>query len=257
MRLRVLLVAIVLSAVACPKRIPLPDRLRVSGIEELGRRMAEAKAPIDAFSADVRLTTFGPDGRLRGTAALAVKRPSSLRYELQGPHGGVLEAFATDGRELQHLDQQRSRFLYGPASRENVNKLLALVPLGLGPSEWVSLLFGEIGMPPTATLTYDDTTGRYVATWSDEELAHRVEIDPESARVTRATVSSGAELLSEVRIAERDDAGLPIDLDLDAPAAKVGVQVKLRDVSHDVALDASVFVLEPPQGFVPEYLGAR
>lgn len=257
MRLRVLLIASVLSTAACPKRFPLPDHLRVSGIEELGQRMAAARVPTDAFSAEVRLTYFGPKGRVRGTAAIAVMRPSSLRYELQGPHGGVLEAFATDGRELQLLDQKGSRFLYGPATRENINQLLALVPLGLGPSEWVSLLFGEIGMPLSATLVYDDKIGRYVGTWTDQDLTHRVEVDPESARATRATISAEGTLLSEIRILERDAAGLPVELELNAPAADVGVEVKLRDVSHDVTFDASVFILDAPRSITPEYLGSQ
>lgn len=257
MKLRVLLAAFAMSTTACPKRFPLPDRLRVSGVEELGRRMAAARVPNDAFSAEVRLTYFGPKGRVRGTAALAVMRPSSLRYELQGPHGGVLEAFATDGHELQLLDQKGSRFLYGPATRDNINRLLALVPLGLGPSEWVALLFGEIGMPLRATLVYDDKIGRYVGDWTDQGMTHRVEVDPESARATRATISAEGTLLSEIRILERDVAGLPVELELNAPAADIGVEVRVRDVSYDVAFDSSIFILDAPRNITPEYLGSQ
>jgi outer membrane lipoprotein-sorting protein len=70
-------------------------------------------------------------------------------------------------------------------------------------------------------------------------------------------MSHDADLVSEIRILERDAKGLPIELELAAPVAGAAVEVELRDVSYDVAFDASVFVLEPPRSIVPEYLGAQ
>ncbi|MEE8409522.1 MAG: DUF4292 domain-containing protein [Myxococcota bacterium] len=252
---------VVLGLLACPKRIPLPERLKVSGTVELLQRIARARAAVDAFSAEIRLTYFGPKGRrFKGTASLAVLRPKSLRYELQGPHGGVLEAFATNGAELQLFDLENNRFYHGPATPRNFNQLMALVPLGLNGEEWVALLFGEVCIPNHALLAYDDRVGRFIFTWEDQGLARRVEVDAETSRVTRATVhrrdAVGSEInVSEINIRERDERGLPVVLELKGGPGDLSVRVRLRDVSYDVEHEPDVFVLDPPAQVTPEYLG--
>lgn len=254
-RRTLVLCLLLVATAACPRRIPLPERLKASGTVELLQRISKARVPFDAYSAEARLTYFGPTGRIKGTASLAVLRPKSLRYELQGPHGGVLEAFATNGVELQLFDLKNNRFFHGPATQQNFNQLLALVPLGLGAEEWVALLFGEVSIPSDALLEYDDRAGRFVFTWLDHGSARRVEIDPETSRATRATVRKGGEVVSAIEVIKRDDRGLPVVLKLEAPKEKIGVQVRLRDVSYDVEFEPEVFELDPPTRIVPEYLG--
>src|SRR5690554_3815951 len=96
---------------SCAGTIPLPRHLQVSGVQELQARMEKARPAVDKYFAEARLTYFGPQGRVKGTASLAVARPTSLRYDIIGPHGGVMEAFATNGEELQLLNPGQERFL--------------------------------------------------------------------------------------------------------------------------------------------------
>src|SRR2546428_7303451 len=81
----------------CVHRIPLAEAYKVSGIDTLRERMAAARVAVRSYTAEVRLTSFGPQGRVRVSGSLAVKRPASFRYEIQGPQGGVVQAFATNG----------------------------------------------------------------------------------------------------------------------------------------------------------------
>ncbi len=247
-------VFLLVAAAACAGRIPLPKHLEVSGLPELVQRLEASQSKVQRYTAEVRLTYFGKEGRVRTGAVLVVGRPSSLRYDLSGPHGGVVTAFATDGRELQLLDVGRSRFLYGPATADNIGQLMQLGRLGLDARGLTSLFFGEVDIPAGAELRYDDRVGRFVISARAGGVERRVEVDPETSRITRGVVRQGERVLSEVSIIERDDKGLPSELRLSIPADELELAVELRDVEHDPELDPSVFRLDPPSGVSPEYL---
>jgi outer membrane lipoprotein-sorting protein len=250
-----LFVLSIASCATCTGHTSLPAHLRATDAEELNRRMKAAAVATDTYTAEVRLTAFGPDGRVRGTASLAVRRPASLRYELMGPHGGVLTALATNGRELQFLDLAASRFFYGPATPANIDTLLDIAPLGWGPGDWVSLLFGEVSIPSSADLAYDSGEGLFVLFWSRDEKRLRVHVEPDTSRVVRASVWVGQNLVSEIHIEQRDAYGLPVRLRVHVMNPETDVRIHLRDVERDAKLDDSVFHLDPPSGIAPEYLG--
>jgi outer membrane lipoprotein-sorting protein len=243
-----------LLPLSCAHRIPLPERLRVNGPQELGQRMRRAQSPLTSYSAEARVTYFGREGRVRTTGSIAVRRPASLRYEVMGPHGGVVTAFASDGVELYELDLGASRFYYGPATAAGFDRLFPFAPLGLNAEQWVHLLFGELELPEQAALSYDDHQGRFVVRWREGSIERRVEVDPASARLTGAQVLENGQLLSDVQIDERDAQALPVAFRLAVPPEKTSVEVKLRDVEANPELDPSLFVLTPPAGVVPEHL---
>ncbi len=240
------------ACASCAGRIPLPKSYEVTGLAQLLERMRAASVPESSYTAEVRLTYFGPRGRVKGTASLAVVRPASLRYEVQGPHGGVLAAFATNGRELQLADLKASRFFYGPATAQNIDDLLGIARLGFGPEAWVALLFGEIALPADAELTYDDREGLFRVRWPD----HEVMVDPASARVVRASVNRDRAPVSEIRVEERDSVGLATELRVRVFAEQTDVVIRLRDIAYGAELGDEVFHLDPPRNATPEYLGA-
>jgi hypothetical protein len=236
--------------------MPLPNHLEVAGVPELTARMAAGESPLEAYSAEVRVTYFGPEGRVRTTGSIAVARPASLRYEVQGPHGGVVSAFATNGLELEALDLGSSRFVYGPATPAHLDALLPFAPLGLSARGWVKLLFGEVDVPADATLSYDDRVGHFVLTWRQGPSDRRVEVNPATSRVVRAEAREGGVVVSEVLIEEREAHGIPVSLHLRVPQVKAELEVKLRDVEPDPELPPDVFVLTPPSGVALEHLGS-
>ena len=149
-----------------------------------------------------------------------------------------------------------SRFLQGPATLDNIDKLMPMGPLRLDTRGWVTLLFGEVDVPADAALTYDDTIGRFILSWPARGTEVRVELDPKTARVQRAITKRPDAEASVVIIEARDDRGLPVALRIKAPEASIDLRIKLRDVEHDpTGLDADAFVLTPPRGVTPEYIG--
>lgn len=254
---------IALSLVACAKRIPLPEHLRTSGVDELRQRIEGARSPVQKYFAEARMTYFGGVGRrIKGTASLAVMRPRSLRYDLIGP-AGVIEAFATDGERLQLLIPGEGRLLEGPATPQNVDRMMSFAPLHLDPEGWVALLFGEVSIPPTAQLRYDETVGHFVIHWSEAGSEVTLGVDPQTSRVVTARVQRDERFLSTVTIQERGPRGLPIRLRM---TARVGgpensdedadIRIVLRDIDYDPeALGPDSFRLRPPRGVTPEPLG--
>lgn len=245
-----------LGLVDCAHRHPLPRAYAGTDTAGLLARLTAAQSRLHSFSAEARVSYFGPEGRLRGSVTLLVARPDRLRYELMGPHGGPLMAVATDGQQVQVVDFRESRFVQGPATASNLDRLLDLAPLGLPPAGWVALLFGEVTPPPTALLGYDDAQGAFLLHWQEANRRYTVAVDPVSAQPRRATIRTGPdnEILSDVEILARDAAGLPTALQVTVPSAQIDMGVRLRDVLPDPPVDAAAFTLQPPRGVTVERL---
>ena len=248
--------ALCLSAVSCASSQLVPKHLITTSPAELRSRMDAAQSPVRTIRGEARLTYFGPSGRLKGTATIVAERPGRFRYNLLGPHGGVLEAFATDGTELQVLKLLESRYLYGPATAATLDKLLAFAPLKLDSEGWVGLLFGAIPVPDGALIQANDASGRLEARWSIGGREILLDIEPRSAVVERMRVYDGAELVSEVVISERDELGLPKALQMKVPGSKIELDLRLRDIEADIELPKGTFYIAPPDGFRAEYVGS-
>lgn len=248
----------IIAAGGCAKRIPLPEHLSLKrGLEELGERMAAASPKVEKYSAEVRLTYFGPQGRMKGSAIIAVAKPSSLRYDLIGPHGGAIEAFATDGTEMQLLLPNDHLFIYGPATAANIDKLMRLAPLHRDAEGWVALLFGEVRPQPGAVLRYDETVGRFVLSWKEGGFDLTITVDPVTSQVVTAAMARAGELVSEVEVTGRDAKAVPTALEMKVPGADIDMRVILRDLEYDPdSLGEDDFVLRPPRGFELRHLDA-
>ena len=206
------------------------------------------------YSAALRLHYLGAQGRYKGDAQLWVRRPASLRYEVQGPHGGVLLAFATDGHTLMALDMPNNSLVRGRASAANFDALLPLAPLDLDAAGWVALLFGEVRVPDTATLSYDDAVGLFWLAWRRGTQDVRLGVDPSTFAVRRATGSQDQKMVWCADIAPRDAAGLPTALRLRAPSADIDLELRWRDVDTTQPLVDAMFVLPIPRGVSPKDL---
>lgn len=217
----------------------------------LRARMTEARSKLDSYVGEARLTYFGPDGRVKGTATLAVKKPASLRYEIQGPHGGVIEAFATNGLELQLLDFKTNRFIYGPANPSTIDRLLSFAPLGMDASQWVAMLCGDLIPPENARAVAEDERVR--VRWEQGGLTRELEVD-DRGRAERALAFRGDVLVSEVLVEGRGERGLPDRLALKVPEADVDMVIRLRDLEFDIPLAGDVFRIDAPESAERIYL---
>lgn len=231
----------------------VPEQFALSAPGELRQRMLDASLDVSGFVGEARLTYFGEKGRAKGSATLVVQRPDRIRYEIHGPHGGVLEAFATDGRELQVVDFKSNRYVYGPATVANLDQLFGFAPLGLDAAAWTSMLLGDL--VPAEGAEVDEVSGLFRARWEAGGLVRELWVDPATSRAIRALAYRGGEVLSRASVRSRDQRGLPEELLLEVPSVDTQVEIRLRDLRYDPELDPSVFRIDRPGNAMPVYLG--
>lgn len=252
---RTLLTLVILVCVGCVGRIPMPKHIEAMDVPAVAAAMQKHAQKLQSFTCEIRVTFFGPSGRLKGTVSLAAMRPGQFRYNLMGPHGGVLEAFATNGQTFELSKMSESRFLYGPATPDTLDRLLFFAPLNLDAKGWVELLFGVVSVPDDAAMTYDDKTGYLVLSWEQASKAMRVHVDPKTMQMSRLEVWVDGQLVCDVTIDDRHASGLPAKLVLNAPRDDVQATLKTRDIVLNPTLSEKTFLLSPPRGVKPEYWG--
>jgi len=217
--------------------------------------MKKSATPASTLIAEARITYFQAGKRLKATATMVSKRPGSLRYEIIGPHGGALEAFATNGKELQIAKLSESRFLYGPATPELLDRLLPFAPLTMPSSGWVNLLFGQVDIPLGASLKYDDSNGQFVLEFPRGKTMMSLNVDPETTRISTIKGLVDGNLQYEVGISAWAPEGIPQKLRIVVPSQELEVRLEFREIQLNKSLDESLFVLEPIPGIASEYLG--
>ncbi len=245
-----------LAMEGCAGRMPLPAGAEGLGPQAVIAHVRAKRSTCEGYSAELRLQYFGNAGRYKGTAQLFARRPDHLRYDIQGPHGGVLFAFATNGERLAALDMGANSMSEGSATPEHFDALLPLAPLGLEASGWVALMFGEIAISDAATLTYDDRAGLFWLRWARGAYDVRLGVDPVSFDARKMCGWVGDAEQWQVALAPRDAHGLPTTMRVTAAASRTDIELRWRDVDVQSALVDGMFELPRPRGVTIRSLGS-
>lgn len=205
-----------------------------------------------------RLTYFGEKGRVRLKAVLVADRPNRVRFETVSPLEQPLDVMTVDGSRLYLLSKEK--LAIGPATPENVARLL---PFPMHPEELVDTLLG--GVPTSARFTpskiaWNDAGDRWLLTLDgvagDSAV---VTADP----VRRVVVAmdlrdAGGNVRMGVTFEDFEVAGdsgeLPRTIHVKMPGRDLEVDLKLKEVDVNVALDDALFTIVPPEGITPERL---
>src|SRR5690606_27374258 len=141
---QLLLPVILTGLTACSPTIPLPKAFAVNSAAELHERMRTHFSKVQSLSADMDFRAFADGQRFKSTAVLLVNHPGSMRLDIFGPHGGVLQAFAMNPQEVVLLDMKESRAFRGPPRAATLDALLPVAPLSLPPEFWTEMLLGRL-----------------------------------------------------------------------------------------------------------------
>lgn len=229
--------------------------VNVSNSTELREKIKKSTAQDTSFIAEARLIYFKKSKRLKGSATIVARQPGHLRYEILGPHGGVIEAFATNGKELQIAKLAENRFLYGPASPELLDRLLPFAPLNLDSTGWVELLFGRVTIPEDAALRHVSEKQHYRFDFNRAGTQISVTVDSKTSRMMRITGHVAGERQYDVQVSRWAPEGIPKKLRIVVPKVELEVRMEFRDIQMGTSLDDGLFTLEPIRGIPTEYLG--
>ena len=167
----------------------------------------------------------------------------------------MIEAFATNGKEFQIAKLAESRFLYGPATPELLDKLLPFAPLHMTSAGWVELLFGQVYIPKDAVLTYSEESAQYRFEFERSETEVVVLVDPKTTKIQEIRGALAGATQYKVRIVQWAAEGIPGKLHIVVPSQELEVRMHIREIAMGQLLEDGLFVLDPIAGVASEYLG--
>jgi outer membrane lipoprotein-sorting protein len=246
-RLLLLLVlpAVALLASCAPVRMPAPTLAPVSAGELLQSLRAQGQRH-QTLQGTVSLRMTHNGERHSVKQVLLLQRPDMFRAEVLGPFGQPVMTVAAAGNRLSAFIPGESRFYSGPATPEN---LYRLVRLPLEVKQLVQFVFYDVPLLPESSGGVSLENGFYVINRESAD-GRRQELRFDEQRRLRQVryFSNQTELLQATYDNVRDEDGLPLTLRLNLPGDDMEVELVWRDVRSNGELLSSRFYLVPPPG---------
>jgi outer membrane lipoprotein-sorting protein len=248
-------VALALFALGAASCCPRPWPKDLAPIPDAGlvlRGLEHARAPLKSISATAKIDAFTREGRARVREVLVAERGGRLRFETLSPFEQPMATMVSDGKRFALYDLGKKHFYHGPATPQNVARIL---PIRLQGSDVARLLLGD---PPlivheAATLVIERCHSRYRLTLTNQAAGLRQDLAVDAARLlpVESRIYLGGELLYAVQFedyAEIEKLWVPRKLLYRSPADKVDILVLYGDVGLNEALEDDLFRLQPPRG---------
>jgi hypothetical protein len=240
------LAGLALLAACAPRLRPPPQDLPLDPAALL-QAVRVAQARVRSVQGQARLAVETPQGRSGLDQFVAAERPGRLRVESQDFFGNVVSVLAVDGEALALYDAQARVFYRGPATAENVARL---VPVALPPADLVTLLCGSAPLLDGEPLDASPADGALRLTLRRGDSVQRVDVGAGAAVLRSRLSRDGASVLEAVLSGHRLRGGvsLPTELALRAPQARVDLTLRWREVEVNGPIDPELFRLAPPPG---------
>src|SRR5256886_1217933 len=203
----------------------------------------------ETLTCDAKAFVEAPENAGRYSLHISVKRPASLRIEALSPMGDPAAVLVADQGRFALLDLRTNVFYRGPATPENLSRL---IPVPLRDEELVSLITGDVpdlpgSRPSSAAREGDGYRLELVA----PRLRQEVTLGGDLRVVQVRRFDDADKLLWSVGLDEHDDssgAQVPRLLHLEAPSAKIKVDLRLRNVLSGKPPPSGAFLLGVPPG---------
>jgi hypothetical protein len=203
----------------------------------------------ETLTCDAKAFVEAPENGGRYALHVSVKRPASLRIEALSPMGDPAAVLVADQGRFALLDLRNNVFFRGPATPENLSRL---IPAPLRDEELVALISGDIpelpgGRPDSAARDGDG----YRLVIGSARLRQEVTLGADLRVVQVRRFDAKNELIWSVVLDEHDDssgAQVPRLLHLEAPLGKTRVDLRLRNILAGKPPPSGAFLLGPPPG---------
>lgn len=211
---------------------------------------------IRALTAELGLEVWREGDRVRLRQLVLAQKPDRVRIDTLSPFDQPLTMMASNGEIITIYSLEEKRFWRGPATPENLARLL---PLRMESEEMSSLLRGSVPLIryDDVGLGWDDERGCYLLTLRGPTRRQRLCVEPKALRVAESRVWRGDELLYRARFGQYEDAGpvaIPRRMRFEVPAESQRIDIEVRDVTVDPDPPADAFHIDPPRGIEVEPL---
>jgi hypothetical protein len=237
---------LLLVLAACPRHTvptgPLPQP------QELYEQAQKAHLVPSSLVARVRASVSAPENSGRSPLYIAVEKPASARLEVLNPVGDPQVILVASGGRFAMLNLRENIYQHGPATPENLSRLLRAP---LRPEELVALVLGAIPELPDGKATSVQRNGDgYLLVLSSDDLTEEIALGPD-LRMWEVRRKRGDALLWLAKLDRYSDesgAPVPMSVHVEVPNARTEVDLNLRSVVTNDPPPASAFQLGPPQG---------
>lgn len=170
-----LLMLVLCAACGCPGRVTrtLPPPVAGDLVGHVGKLRKQADKMTAVTLSDVWI---GKD-RVKLTVNILVEWGGKLRFMAERPDGGTAADLASDGQTYCFVDVEHNCGECGPATAQNVGRLLQIV---MPPDDIVAVMFGGTGLiAENGVVTWDAERGHEVLDLKNEETGEtqRVRFD--------------------------------------------------------------------------------
>ena len=238
-----------LMVVGCGGTIPRPDNYSADP-ERLLVAIQDRDAAVKSITAELAVEVWLKNDRIKGRQMMAADSDGRLRIDVLTPFGQPLSTLVSDGARIILYSMRERRVLIGPATPENLNRL---IPIQLSPEELSKLMRGVTPLikHQDASVSWQSDRGRYVLTVTAGSVRQVVEMEPEHLRVTSIEKYSDEQKIYQAKLGQytgTGDAILPrrIRFEVTRDALKVDLVVKESRVNP--TLPEAAFHLDPPRG---------
>lgn len=241
------------TATSC--RLPPVERLYPAPTaQQLVVHLEHRRDGLRTLRAEAKVEYSEGHERIRLPMAFAVERPARLRIEADSPFGGQTAATLTsDGLMFDLLDARRQQFFRGPATPCNLARLLRV---RLRPEDAVEVLLGGTPLGEPLSVGWNPHRGgREVLTMrgaAGETIVVELDGRRQAWDVLSVELRSGEGKtlwrLDNEDFAVHGEVRLPGVTWLEDSATKAGAKIRFRARETNVALESSIFHLEPPPG---------
>lgn len=254
---RALAAAALLLCGACfCKRAPLPPGALLEPAR-LRAALAERRQGTRSVRGEARLELFTEEGYAPHSQVIVAERPGRLHMEALSPFDMPVAVLTSDGDRFQLYSLQEGVFYHGPATPEN---LARIIPLPLSPTDLVEVLLGGAPLLPDAgRVRWDGRTGQYVFTLTDASgHVQELRLAPDTLDVLSSRVETpGGKLLYSLQFEDHefsDGVRLPRRLRFEMPSREVEVELRWKDVEVNARIPPEAYTQEPPRGVRQERL---
>jgi outer membrane lipoprotein-sorting protein len=250
------LLTLALLLPGCPHRpVQLPADQRLTGVEPLLAALRNRGETLKTLQAKGVVSFRRGGKRVKAHMTASARRPAWLRFETESFFDQPLSILVTDGMSFSMWDLDQGSFLRGPATPLNISRVM---PLFLDGPEVVGVLLGD---PPfiayaRSELRYDEAAGRYVLSLSNAREQQEVVIHPLRLRPERVTVKAGTEqvytLIYQDWTGPEQGPQVPERIVFEMPSREILLELRLKEIDTNPALQDSLFILTPPSGITVE-----
>jgi hypothetical protein len=182
------------------------------------------------------------------TVFIAAARPAFLHFEVLGFFGEPRAILVSDGQAFALLQNDQGQYFHGPATPENVSRLL---PVVLSGPELVSILLGAAPRIPAERLSAQALAEApaYLVTLWQGDRSQKLWIHPDNHRVLKSEVrgASAYDLLFE-DFQATGAIDFPRKITLFASSGSATLELRYQELRVNPDLEPALFKLAPPAG---------